>query len=265
MSLERLGLELRQQRQLKNISLMDIASDTRINLAFLEAMEEGRFEILPQTYVRAFIREYASLVGLDPVEMMQKYDEARGAKVTREPSHPSGKAVVQPTEETNGAPSGLSDLQRKVVLGVLILASVTVAVYLLTSTTNTISTPPQEIPFDRVVRETEAATIKPDTNPAATAAVSPVASPVTEDSLRLEMATTDSVWISITIDNKKSEQYLLGPRKHKQWAAKEQFAISMGNAGGATFALNGKDLGQIGKRGGVVRNTILNAASLKTP
>ena len=37
----------------------------------------------------------------------------------------------------------------------------------------------------------------------------------------------------------------------------------MGNAGGATFQLNGKDIGPLGKRGAVVRNAVITEANLK--
>lgn len=45
--------------------------------------------------------------------------------------------------------------------------------------------------------------------------------------------------------------------------AKERFVITMGNAGGATFQLNGKDIGALGKRGAVVRNAVISETSLK--
>ena len=47
------------------------------------------------------------------------------------------------------------------------------------------------------------------------------------------------------------------------WAAKERFVVTMGNAGGATFQLNGKDIGALGKRGAVVRNAVISEANLK--
>ncbi len=83
------------------------------------------------------------------------------------------------------------------------------------------------------------------------------------DSLTLEMTTTDSVWINLLIDNKKSEEHLVGPHRKYSWTAKERFAVTMGNAGGATFQLNGKDLGMLGKRGAVLRNMILTEANLR--
>jgi hypothetical protein len=64
------------------------------------------------------------------------------------------------------------------------------------------------------------------------------------------------------IDGKKGEAYLFGANRKKAWAAKERFVITMGNAGGATFQLNGKDIGALGKRGAILRNTVITEANL---
>ncbi len=120
-----------------------------------------------------------------------------------------------------------------------------------------------EVPFDKVVRETEAASVPQTPAPVQQAATDSVpAVPQKTDSLRLEMVTTDSVWINILIDNHVTEDHLYGPNKRRRWAAKEQFIITMGNAGGATFTLNGNDIGALGKRGAVVRHTVINEALL---
>ena len=72
--------ELRKERVSKDISLSDIAKKTHINVKYLEAIEQGSFDILPQTYIRAFIREYALMVGLSPAEVLKKFDVMVGGK-----------------------------------------------------------------------------------------------------------------------------------------------------------------------------------------
>jgi cytoskeletal protein RodZ len=61
MDLSKFGEELKKLRLEKQVSLMDISFSTRINIKFLEAIEAGKFSVLPQTYVRAFLREYLTL------------------------------------------------------------------------------------------------------------------------------------------------------------------------------------------------------------
>ena len=83
MILEQFGEELKQARLEKELSLMDISAETRISLKFLDAIEHGQFQILPQTYVRAFLREYALMTGLDPDDIMQQYESARQESFSR--------------------------------------------------------------------------------------------------------------------------------------------------------------------------------------
>ena len=115
-----------------------------------------------------------------------------------------------------------------------------------------------KVPFDKAVHETEAAVVPAEPVPTPPQVQRPVA-----DSLRLEVTTTDSLWISVNIDNVRKGQYLFPPRRTHTWAAKEQFVISMGNAGVATFRLNGKDLGALGKRGAVARNIVITPSGVQ--
>jgi len=142
----------------------------------------------------------------------------------------------------------------------LLLAAVAFVLVLRTSGGKSPESVP-EIPFDAVVKETEASTYKPDTLKRAIVVPLPVAR---IDSLRLEMATNDSVWISILVDGKKTLEYLFPPNRRRTFTAKDQFSITIGNAGGASFKLNGKELGTLGKRGSVVRNVLINEARLKS-
>jgi cytoskeletal protein RodZ len=54
MTQEAFGAELRKERESRQITLQDIFAATRINIRFLEAIEDGRFDVLPAAYIRAF-------------------------------------------------------------------------------------------------------------------------------------------------------------------------------------------------------------------
>jgi cytoskeletal protein RodZ len=61
-----LGKYLREAREAKGLSIDDVQELTKIQKRYLEAIEEGNYEILPgQFYVRAFIRQYAETIGVD--------------------------------------------------------------------------------------------------------------------------------------------------------------------------------------------------------
>jgi transcriptional regulator with XRE-family HTH domain len=66
--------ELKLIREHKGVTLEEISDATLINLKMLQALERGEIQSLPQVYVRAFIREYAALIGLDKDETIMKYE-----------------------------------------------------------------------------------------------------------------------------------------------------------------------------------------------
>jgi cytoskeleton protein RodZ len=265
MNLEQFGEELKQVRLEKELSLTDISAETRISLKFLDAIEHGQFQILPQTYVRAFLREYALMTSLDPNDVMQRYESARQESSSRKSydAAPQRISLQEKTVEINSKKKQFpfSPLQRNIAFGFFIAAAVILVALL--STMNRSASPGnsvEEVPFDRVVRESEAASIP---QPAAATDSAPVVNAAYPDSLRLEITTQDSVWINILIDGKIGETYLFGAKRKRMWAAKERFVVTMGNAGGATFQLNGKDIGPLGRRGAVIRNAVIYEANLK--
>src|SRR5919201_6022768 len=72
------GEFLRRERELRHISLDDVAEHTKISRRYLEAIEESRYDRLPgETFVRGFIRSYAKSVGLDPDDTLLIYNHSR--------------------------------------------------------------------------------------------------------------------------------------------------------------------------------------------
>ena len=68
---------LRDVRVSRGLSLRDAAASLRIRLAYLEAIEAGRFKDLPgATYASGFLRAYAAYLGLDGDDVMGRFKEA---------------------------------------------------------------------------------------------------------------------------------------------------------------------------------------------
>jgi cytoskeleton protein RodZ len=66
--------QLKQAREAKQLKLEDIAAKTFIPLRLLKAMDEERFERLPEpVFVQGFIRRYADQVGLDGQAMARQF------------------------------------------------------------------------------------------------------------------------------------------------------------------------------------------------
>jgi len=250
--------ELRRSREERKISLEQVAEATLINIRFLEAIERGEISMLPQAYVRAFIREYASVIGLDPTDVMKRYDEALAGG---QPATPAPEAVSpeRPTPEEHPDTSGSPGARRHIGRNILaILALATIVVFAIMFGGRNGRPPLQEVPFQDVVRENEASTA-----PATTTGQAPPARPAAADSMTLSLSTTDSVWIRLSVDAGTPQEFLFAPGRKKSWKAHEKFVVTLGNAGAAQFTLNGIVLGTLGRPGAVVRDTVLSRAQLQ--
>ncbi len=68
------GARLREQRELREVSLEEISKVTKISVHLLEAMEEDRWDDLPGgIFTRNFLRLYAKHVGLDPERLVVEF------------------------------------------------------------------------------------------------------------------------------------------------------------------------------------------------
>lgn len=65
---------LRRHRQRNQISLDEIALETRVKRDLLEALENNNLTDWPRgLYARAWVRAYASAVGLDPIDTVDEF------------------------------------------------------------------------------------------------------------------------------------------------------------------------------------------------
>ena len=73
------GARLRAARELKGMSLADVAQRLKYAIRQVQALEEGNFEALPGlTFQRGFVRGYARLVGLDASELVAHLEREVG-------------------------------------------------------------------------------------------------------------------------------------------------------------------------------------------
>ncbi len=65
---------LKQTRERYGQSLRDVSANLRIRMAYLQAIEGGRFRELPgPTYAVGFVRSYAEYLGLDAAEIVRRF------------------------------------------------------------------------------------------------------------------------------------------------------------------------------------------------
>ncbi len=80
--------ELKDLRISKEISLEDLEKKTKINVKYLNAIEQGDFDILPTPYLRLFIRAYAVEIGGDAERALEQLDSFVGNNRPTAPTSP---------------------------------------------------------------------------------------------------------------------------------------------------------------------------------
>lgn len=111
------GERLKRERELREVTLQEITSATRIGPRFLEALENEDWARLPGgVFNRGFVRSVARYLGLDEEGLLAEYDLAHGAQV--EPA---------PEKFENRIPSAPRWLPLAVLVGVLVILVALVA------------------------------------------------------------------------------------------------------------------------------------------
>jgi len=67
--------KLKSLRRERKIDLEAIEKRTKIDIKYLKAIENGKFEILPSTYIRLFLKAYCVEIGADPIDALYQLDE----------------------------------------------------------------------------------------------------------------------------------------------------------------------------------------------
>jgi transcriptional regulator with XRE-family HTH domain len=76
-----LGEKLKKIRSERRIGLSDISRFTKIQLKYLENIEEGLYEKLPSdVYVKGFLKSYAKFLGVNGESLIRLYQKERGIK-----------------------------------------------------------------------------------------------------------------------------------------------------------------------------------------
>jgi len=97
--LHKYAADLRKAREKRNITLSDISNKTRIHISLFEKMENGDFSFYNSTYIRAFLKQYAKAIGLNPEEVLYNYELAKSGKYSSRPDkNPPASAL--PEENT---------------------------------------------------------------------------------------------------------------------------------------------------------------------
>ncbi|WP_057742365.1 helix-turn-helix domain-containing protein [Liquorilactobacillus capillatus] len=125
-----IGKKLKNARIEKGYTLDDLQQITKIQKRYLIAIEDEKFDALPgRFYVKAFIRQYAETVGLDPEELLlsisdnaesEKSETADKPVATREDARTRMEATRQSMAKTNNFNRFLSYLPTIIIVLVVV-------------------------------------------------------------------------------------------------------------------------------------------------
>lgn len=283
---------LREVREEKSIRLEELAAYTRIRLAFLQAIEEGRFEELPEPiYVQGFIRHYGDAMGLD------------GAALAK-----TVATICSPPQELN---NDHQELDKKPSLYIplavpyaLLLAAASFGLFYIlnpqrsvesfsqkkssplaseqktefapkTSSLASSPKPKAGSPVVSTIKVSPPATaITPTTSPSREASapvtpptpealsetattpnptISPTAQTTSPVEVTLELQ--DKSWLRVKVDGKTEFEGELNKGEKKTWTAKKELTIRSGNAGAVLVSTNKKQSTPLGSMGSVKQVT----------
>ncbi|MBH8573169.1 helix-turn-helix domain-containing protein [Nostocaceae cyanobacterium CENA369] len=248
--LKQISKYLLQVRQERSIRIEEVAAKTHIRLAFLKALEAGKFEELPEpVYVQGFIRRYGDAVGLDGSALANSFT------INIIPSE------AKNNNTTNNDSQNL-DSRRNIhiplfVPYILLLAIASIGlIYVLNpkliletfaKQQNLISTSKQKTaPSPQV----ESLRQQPSSVPTAPSlAVAPSESTAKNVAVTLELQ--DKSWLRVKVDGKIEFVGELKKGERRTWTAEKQLSVRSGNAGAILVTVNNRPATPLGNKGAI--------------
>jgi cytoskeletal protein RodZ len=272
--------ELKRIRESKGLRLEDISSRYKIRPSFLESIESGSFEDLPEpVYTKTFIKTYAGLLGVDTGPILARYAKYI-EKTMPSPPPEAPKGRVREERAENAIFDRLGSMGGRLGWAVLTLAVVVIlSIYVFqdsgerpvqvkTTARETLNppeklpeTPPVEAPQAPAVQQPEAAPQqapaqteqkKPEAPPPAEKKEPPPPAPSAAGALSLTIEATEAAWVQVKADKTPAVQKLMQAGEKLTTEAKERITVDLGNAGGVQITFQGQSLGSPGKRGEVI-------------
>lgn len=208
------GEWLKRQRELREISLREVSDTTKINLRYLEALEQNRFSALPApVFARGFLREYARYVGLDPDEVLNYYDAAQQEQEPESPAGPRPRRLHSSTQWLYG----------------LVLTLAVVGLFAVVAATSFWA--------ERRPAHVDPPPIAP---PVFEAAPPPPPQAAAQAPLEVTLDFTENCWVEATLDGKERISELRVQGESLRLAANERVSLTLGNAPGVRIEVNGQ-------------------------
>ena len=249
--METIGKYLKRVRETCGYSLEDVAGITRINLRYLEAIEEDDFAKIPgETFSHGFIRSFARCIGISDEEISRKIRET----LKTEPQAVNTQDQDDMAERSVVRKPGKARIILPAAAAV-ILAALLIVLFTSGRESGTIrnSKELKEVPAESIEVQPQ---VVAENNQVVQKKVEPVV---------LKVYARELTWISARIDDKETKEALLQPGDGVMWNGDEKVVITVGNAGGIDLDVNCKRLDPIGRRGEVIRDAVVTSEGVKRP
>jgi len=254
------GEELRREREIRGISLKEIADATKVSKRFLEAIERNDHKTLPApVFTRGFVREYARYLGLSVDDIVNRYNYAAAGDQNVEPS-PHLERLTQPPPEAHprtpppkkGIPPPYARIDRNIfVLVAIVVALAGVSWWAIKH---------RRAEAEAAAREE---VVAPTMAPARPAPAPTPSTAAADDSLRLTIEVTDDSWVKLEADGKRIVDDQLHQGEHRTFTAKNGFKfLTIGNAAGLSLMLNDTKLPSLGRDGQVLHDVTYDRDTL---
>jgi transcriptional regulator with XRE-family HTH domain len=226
---ESFGKYLKRERESKRISLREVAKNTRVREHLLKAIEEDRYEALPpSTYIKGFLLAYAKYIGLDPNDVLLRYESTlRGGSVSR--------TEVPPEKE------GLWSVKHFGMLGGILLVGLIVTYFLFLR--------PSKPPVEPISEQPKVEKILP---PPAPPQIAGTPSAPEEQPFSIQLKAVEETWLRIQVNGQPEHEMTLKPGETTFHLALKRVQLVVGNAGGLDIVFRGKSLERFGKPGEVL-------------
>jgi transcriptional regulator with XRE-family HTH domain len=222
------GSELKRIRRRNRIGLAEVERDTRVHLRYLEALEAGATSdgFPGVTYARAFLREYARYLRVDPEPLLAAHPATRPDP---EPQHLLSELLPPPEK-----PASTTNPWMWTVLAAGLLLSVVIW--------SAGRQPPKETtPYRSTNPPLGAGAIgamEPGLNAAAPAAENPPA-PAAVSGIAIRLAVDGPCWVRATADGTTLFEKTLRAGATQTFDATRRLDLTLGNARAVTLTING--------------------------
>ncbi len=223
-----------------NLSLKDLAKETRVKERFLKAIEDERYELLPSPiYIKGFLSAFAKALHLDPKEVILRYEHERSSQ---------GEPRVVPSKILFRERPFRRLVQPKRQLG-LVIGVAAISLLLSYYFHPFLSGPSRESPLD-----------KPEVHQrvplASIAQPSPVPPPEEKKPFTVVLKAAEETWVQVVVDGQSKIEALFKPGEESRFQALDRIELWIGNAGGLDIVFNESLLNRWGRSGEVVRLTV---------